>query len=250
VLLLFALGLAIAAPLLERAVSATAPRPREIRFVHTPEWIGDSLIEHLGRIATRHIGNDAPTRSQLIDTHAALEHSGWFDTVRQVRRTASGDIDIHAVFLNPVAIVTDAHGDVLVDEIGRPLPHGTRMGGYAHHLRITNPGQNRPTRPRRAWPGDDVVAALRLQALLADRDWLDQVTAIDLSDFNRIGSLVLVTRQARIIWGSPPGEEIPLETLTERKLIRLDKGFHATGRIDQHYRGTLDLRDASHFVSR
>ena len=250
VLLLLALGLALAYPTMERANSATAPRPREVRFVHTPEWIGDSLIEHLGRIATRHIGTDVPTQSQLINMHTALDQSGWFDTVRQVRRTAAGDIEIQAVFLNPVAIVTDAHGDVLVDAHARPLPHGTRMGGDAHHLRITNPGQDRPARPRHAWLGDDVAAALRLHAVLSNRDWLDQITSIDLSSFNHDGSLVLLTSQARIVWGSPPGEEIPLETLTDRKLMRLDKGFQSTGRIDQHYRGTLDLRDASHLVTR
>ena len=249
-MLIFAIGLAIAAPSLQRVVSATSPRPREVRFVETPDWIGDSLVEHLGRIATRHIGPDAPGQAQLIAIHDALDNSGWFDVVRQVRRTANGDIEVSAVFLNPVALVTDDHGDVLVDGIGRPLPHGTRMSDDTRHFRITNPGQNRPTRPRRSWQGDDVAAALRLHSVIHGRDWMSQVTSIDLSDFNRSGSLVLVTDYSRIIWGSPPGEETPLETLTDHKLLRLDEGFHATGRIDQHHRGILDLRDASHFVSR
>ncbi|HJN79288.1 MAG: hypothetical protein QF723_00550 [Phycisphaerales bacterium] len=250
VLLAFAIGLAVAAPSLERAVSATAPRPSEVRFVDTPDWIGDSLIEHLGRIATSHITESIPEQAQLVAIHNALDNSGWFDNVRQVRRTASGDIEVAAVFLNPVAVVTDEHGDVLVDGIGQPLPDGTRMSNEDHHLRITNPGQNRPTRPRRIWQGDDVAAALRLLAVLDGRNWTNQVAAIDLADFNRSGSLVLMTTHSRIIWGSPPGEETPLETLTDRKLLRLNEGFQTTGRIDQHHRGILDLRDASHFVSR
>jgi hypothetical protein len=107
VLLAFAIGLAVAAPSLERAVSATAPRPSEVRFVDTPDWIGDSLIEHLGRIATSHITESIPEQAQLVAIHNALDNSGWFDNVRQVRRTASGDIEVAAVFLNPVAVVTD-----------------------------------------------------------------------------------------------------------------------------------------------
>ncbi|MDP6986708.1 MAG: hypothetical protein QGG74_01565 [Phycisphaerales bacterium] len=250
VLFLFAAAVAIAVPSLDRAVSATAPRPSEVRFAGTPEWIGDSLIEHLGRIATRHLDEQRTTQDQLVAMHHALENSGWFDSIRQVRRAANGDIEISAIFLNPVAIVTDHHGDVLVDDRGRPLPSGTQISDEDSQLRITNPGQNRPTRPRHAWQGDDVTAALRLLSVLNDRDWTNQISAIDLSDFNRNGSLVLLTKHSRIIWGSPPGEETPLEALTDRKLLRLEDGFQTTGRIDQHHRGVLDLRDASHYVSR
>ena len=65
------------------------------------------------------------------------------------------------------------------------------------------------------------------------------------------GTLVLVTDTgSRIIWGSAPGQETPLEALWERKLVRLDHLFSASGRVDQHHSGEIDLTDASVVVRR
>lgn len=245
---LFAIGLAIATPSLRKAVSATAPRAQEVRFAETPKWIGESLITHLGRIAIRHIGTEAPTQYQLVAIHTALEDSGWFDRIDQVRRTAGGDIEVQGVFLNPVAVVTDSYGDVLVDQSGRPLPDGTKLDGDDHRLHISHPGEDRPARPRRAWQGDDVSAALALYTVLKPQPWIDQIESIDLSRYNHNGSLILKTDQCTIVWGSAPREETNLETLCNRKLAWLTAQYDASGRIDGHHHGELDLRNSSHFV--
>jgi hypothetical protein len=245
---LFAIGLAIATPSLRRAVSATAPRAQEVRFVDTPDWIGKSLITHLGRIATQQIGTEAPTQHQLIAIHTALEDSGWFDRINQVRRTTGGDIEVQGVFLNPVAVITDSHGDVLVDQSGQPLPHGTKLDGDDHRLRIIHPGEDRPARPRRTWQGDDISAALALLTVLKPHPWINQIESIDLASYNHNGSLTLHTDQCTIVWGSAPREETNLETLCDRKLVWLTSQYNASGRIDGYHHGELDLRSSSHFV--
>ncbi|MDP7070926.1 MAG: hypothetical protein QF561_06220 [Phycisphaerales bacterium] len=243
--------LAIVAPRLRAVADRAAPPTDEIRFVATPDWVGGSLIEHLGRVASRQLPDGPPTQGDLAAVHDALDRSGWFDQVRRVRRAADGDIEIEASFLSPVAIVVDDYGEVVIDASGRPLPEGTRMADEPHVIRITGARTNRPSRAARSWQGDDVAAALRLHALLQGRDWADQVQAIDLADFDRTGGLVLMTDlPTRIRWGAAPGEETPLEALADRKLFRLDSAFRNHGRIDQHHTGEIDLTMASHVVQR
>ncbi len=243
--------LGVATPRLRAIALQTAPAASEIRFIETPDWVGGSLVEHLGRIASRQLPESPPSQGDLAAIHDALNRSGWFEDIQRVRRAADGDIEIEATFLSPVAIVEDAYGEVVVDGVGRPLPEGTRMAEEPHIIRITNPRSNRPSRAARTWQGDDLAAALRLHELLEGRDWASQIETIDLSDYDRTGSLVLITDlPTRIRWGAAPGEETPLEALATRKIFRLESAFRNHGRVDQHHTGEIDLTMASHVVQR
>ncbi len=243
--------LALAAPRLRAIALQNAPPTSEIRFVETPDWVGGTLVEHLGRIASRQLPETPPTQGDLAAIHDALDRSGWFEQIQRVRLAASGDIEVEATFLSPVAIVEDDYGEVVIDAAGRPLPEGTRMAEEPHVIRITGPRMNRPSRASRIWQGDDVAAALRLHALLEGHDWAVQIEAIDLADYDRTGALVLLTDlPTRIRWGAAPGEETPLEALANRKIFRLDSAFRSHGRIDQHHTGEIDLTMASHVVQR
>jgi len=229
-----------------------AHRPDEIRFLNTPAWVGESLLEHVGRIASRQCSDStAPTQGDLAAMHDALERSGWFDQVRRVRWISGDAIEVDAAFLTPVTTVRDAYGDVVVDGAGRPLPDGTCMDQTGASIVLINPRHNRPGRALAAWRGDDVAAGLRLHELLVDHDWTHQVQKIDLAEFDRTGTLTLVTDlPSHIRWGAPPGEETPLETLADRKIHRLEASFRSHGRIDQHHTGEVDLTIASHLVHR
>jgi len=247
----FALTLVILIPTLRSAVASSAPPPGEIRFLGTPSWVGDSVVAHLGRVASRQVQGSSPDRGQLMGIHDALERSGWFESVTRVQRTASGDIEVEATFLQPIATVRDAFGEVVIGPGGQPLPEGIQIEQGTHIIGIRSPRENRPSRAQRRWPGDDMQAALRLHRVLSNQPWADQIEAIDVGDFDRTGKLTLQTTMGtRIVWGSPPGEETPLETLADRKLFRLDSGYRTHGRIDMNTPQELDLTMASHVVGR
>jgi hypothetical protein len=251
VLAAFAVTLMILVPTLRRTAADAAPPPGEIRFLGTPTWVGDSVVAHLGRVASRQVQGTVSGRPLLTGIHGALERSGWFESVTRVQRTASGDIEVEATFLQPIATVHDDFGEVVIGPRGQPLPEGIQMEPGTHVIAIRSPAENRPSRAQRHWPGDDMQAALRLHRLLRGQPWATQIEAIDVSDFDRSGRLILwTTMGTRIVWGAPPGEETPLETLADRKLFRLESGFRTHGRIDMNTPQVLDLTMASHVVGR
>ena len=249
-LLAFVVAAAIATPMLRRTVASEQAHAGEVRFVEAPSWVGQSLIDHLGRVVARQVTGDALSREDLMAARDALERSGWFESVTQVRRDAHGGIDVQAVFLQPSTVVTDDFGDVIIDATGRPLPEGSQIAQGKPVIRIVNPRENRPRRPGRPWPGDDMVAAMRLHTLLENRQWAGQVTSIDLTEFDRSGSLLIRTNlPSTFQWGSAPGEETPLESLAAHKIQWLDQFYRDHGRIDAHHEGVIDLRSGSHVLA-
>ena len=251
VLGIFAATLAIAAPSLRSSVEEAMTPPHEIRFTNTPTWIGDSLINELGRVASLQIDGTKPDQGQLTSIHHALDRSGWFEVVSRVHRAADGDIEVDATFLRPVAVVVDDFGEVVIGQGGRPLPAGIHMEPGRHVVRITSPTENRPTRAQRQWLGDDMDAAIELHALLQQQPWVEQVQAIDLADYDRTGRLVLIShRGKRIVWGSRPGQETRLEPTAQNKIARLDRPYHSHRTIDHGVVHELDLTMASHTVTR
>ena len=226
---------------------------REVRFHGAPTWAGDSLLRHLAETAMQADRDDVQCadRGTLCNVLEAMEETGWFASVHQVSRAGDGALIIQATFLAPTAIVQDRYGDAIVDAQGRLLPEGCRLDPEAHIITLVHPRRHRPVRARRIWESDDVHAGLHLLEVIGPKDWVGQITSIDLARFSRNGELVLVTdRGSRIIWGSEPGSETPLEALSSRKIVRLDHLFRNSGRVDQHHTGEIDLTDASVVVRR
>jgi len=252
-LLLIASGTALAFVPTMRQATTGVPATHEVHFHGAPSWAGDTLLQHLAEAA---LGADTTNgacvdRGALCAIRETLDETGWFASVDQVRRSSTGALIVQATFLAPTAIVEDRYGEAIVDAQGRLLPEGCRLSSDAHVIRIVNPRRHRPVRARRAWESEDVHAALLLLNHIRDEDWINQIHSIDLSDGVRNGHLVLVTdRQSRIVWGSSPGTETPLEAIAERKLVRLDHLFRNSGRVDQHHTGEIDLTDASVVVRR
>lgn len=226
---------------------------REIRFADAPDWAGDALLRHLAETAMTATSEDASphNRETLSRVRKALDDTGWFARVDQVQRASDGAIIVTAHFLAPTTIVEDRYGEAIVDGQGRLLPAQCKLDPTAHVIRLTNPRQHRPVRARRPWESEDVHAGLAVLNQIGTRDWAVQITAIDLSQWFRNGRLILITdRNTRIIWGSAPGHERPLEAMADRKLVRLDHLYRSSGRVDQHHAGEIDLTDASVVVRR
>jgi hypothetical protein len=217
-----------------------------IRFIDSPAWIGDSLHDHLASTAAPWLLGTRLHHNDLVQTRMALLDSGCFSSVRQVRRVGPSIVEIEADFLRPRATIIDADGPLLIDATGQVLPSGFHVQTDSTLISIRNPAYDRPTEGRGHWPGADVSAALSVLDLLGQQDWAGQITAVDLSNYERRGELVLVTdTQSRIVWGSAPGEEAALEALADKKIERLAWLHAHHGRIDQHHRGVIDVTDSS-----
>ncbi|MEE3002585.1 MAG: hypothetical protein VX908_07830 [Planctomycetota bacterium] len=215
-----------------------------IRFIEAPNWVGESLKNHLGSTAAPWLLGTTLQRADLNNARDALLASGCFRDVLQVHRSGTTTIDVTAIFLEPNARIVDRYGSLLIDHQGLPFPAGYRVD--THLVTLRSPAYDRPVAPDEPWSGTDVAAALSLLQMIDQKPWYDQVVEVDLSTFDRDNSLVLITDiQARIIWGSPPGEEAGLECLAAKKIERLTLFHEQVGRIDQHHRGTIDFTDSS-----
>ena len=246
--LLLGCGILLALTLGGNALRATAHPPAEsvtIRFVDAPAWIGDSLHGHLTDIAAPWLLHTSLDRTALINAREALIASGCFAEVLQVRRAGDHVVEIEGRFLKPSARVLDEGRNLLIDREGFVLPDGYRVGDSSHLVQIIAPNYQPPEHAGHRWPGDDMAAALLLLETIEDQSWYEQITAIDLAEFRVRQQLVLVTDLGtRILWGSMPGRETPMEAMSKDKIQRLDWFHTYHGRVDQHHRGIIDVTDA------
>lgn len=172
----------------------------------------------------------------------ALRSSGWFVSISQVRRSALDAVEIHARWVEPTALVRDRDGDHLIDAEGRLLPRSYKPGAAPSFPRIEGVRAARPDSPGLRYAGGEVAAALALLAVIDDRPWRTQITAVDVSRHAREGVLDLRTSRDTVIhWGRPPGEPSPSEVPTRQKLAYLQFFYDRFGRIDAVGDGTLDV---------
>lgn len=200
------------------------------------------IASSINRSVAGRIGADPFDRIGLAAVHEALEHCGWFSTVRQVRRSGVGVVEIDADFVEPFTMIRDVEGSHLVTESGILLPLQFPVTGKLKRQPvITGVRFARPWQPGERWEGSDITAALALAKMLEGHEWTEQIVEIDVSEFMQTESLWLTTDQgARILWGRPPGEERGREVPALQKLSYLEKMYGDSGRVDRNLR-QLDL---------
>lgn len=237
-----AVAWAIGVPKLRDRVATSAridPAAIEIRFSPVPEWVEPELRERIDLLVRGAMSGDPLQRNDLVRAREALLECGWFASIGQVARVRDDAIFVQATWVERFAVVRDAQGDHLVDREGRLLPRSWPRGasGFPVVLGATSP---RPARPGARWPGNDIDDALALLELVEGRDWTAQVAGVEVSRDDDPRVLTLVTDiGSRIIWGSVPGREQPMEMPATLKVAYLEKAFadSGTGRIDWNQRG-------------
>ncbi len=234
---------AMGVPRLRAAVAEAAWRSDvAIEFENLPNWVNGDLLAMLELTARGQLSGDPLKQEDLAGVLEALENSGWFESIEQVRRVRVDLVRITGKYVKPFSVIRDGEGDHLVDPQGRLLPRSYDLGEAGRFIIITGAHFDRPQRPRAQWDGSDVTAALRLLRLIDSKPWREQVKEIDTSAYLTGESLVLVTDEgSRIVWGSAPGEEAAGEASTERKLSYLDYQAENMGHIDGGYTGELDV---------
>ncbi|MEM8873309.1 MAG: hypothetical protein AAGD32_03525 [Planctomycetota bacterium] len=235
--------------------------PPKLVLLDFPDWLGDQG-ELLVRQAVGQVPATSPLESDaLLAVRSRLEAEPWVRSVTSVRRraTTEGDV-IEAVcdYRAPVAVVEHGGFFWMVDRDGVLLPKKLGVDQLRRQV-IGEDGETRmrrienvkldPPHPGEVWAGEDLKAALRMEALLRQEPWAGQVAAIDMANYGGRRDVVgphvaLRTRHGNQIgWGRPPGEEDPLlEIATDAKSARLRHLLAQFGRIDLNASRT-DHRD-------
>lgn len=214
----------------------------EVSFVDAPAWMTPADLAPLQDLVAREAGSSAYDRAGLERAHAALIATGWFQSVRQVRRESLSQLEVDGTFAEPTALVADSAGDHLIDSECRLLPRTYSTGAGPKLPRIVGARLARPARPGQLWVGADLFAGVELAKLVGTQRWRAQVAGVDVSAFQDQQTLTLLTSNGcRVKWGRALGSEASAEVPSEQKLRYLDLLHNQYGRIDGAGPQAIDL---------
>ena len=227
----------------ERAAHDVPAAKVEVEFIDAPAWVAGELQARLEMDVRTALNGTEPFRQDdLIGVYNTLVHTGWFESIEQVRRRRVDLIEVTGVFVDPYAVVRQPDGDYLIDPYGYLLPRRFPAGTVDRFVVILGVRFPPPGRAGVQWEGADLIAALRLNQLIDEQPWRSQVTAINVTDHLQGRPMRLITDEGtRITWGSAPGEESGLEATVDRKLAYLNNFYHNYGHINGGYRDDLDI---------
>jgi len=239
-----ALALGMGVPMLRNeALGNHSDGPLRVRFENRPTWMTDAELGPLADAVAEQLSGSPMDRAGLQRAKEALLNTGWFDEVKQVRRSGDDEVAIEASWATPFAVVREGGYDHLVDSQCRLLPRcyrpGTAPRGF---MRIEGATQPRPTTYGTRWGGDDLFSAMALARLIDERAWRSQIAWIDLSECANDGCLRFKTgRGCTVKWGRAPGREGASEVPARQKLEYLGWLNDHYGRIDAGCEDQLDL---------
>lgn len=203
-------------------------------------WLDTGSQSKLLRLAYDSLADlaEKPFDAASIErTQKAMMETGWFARPCQVLRQPDGRVVIRGDWREPAAAVRFGDHDYLVSAKGERLPPEYPPEGSGLKVLI-GPELEAPG-VGELWLGGDVQAGLALLECLRKtpasqrRDVLDQVHAIDVSEFSMKKRLIIVTDTgSRIMWGGEPGTFVPGQAPDAVKLDRLAWMIQSHGRID------------------
>lgn len=232
-------------PLEQRAasiISTAAPRvtiawptlPERADHKQYPDgtWLAEQFQEELLRRASDSLarsGSDPFGRAALGQLCESMRTSGWFEGTPTVSRRSGGEIHVSGKWRIAAAVVRDGNRDRLLSWNAQVMPveYGSGQSGLTI---IRGTGSKSPRTPQgqvdylAVWPGEDVVAALELLAVVRQQSWAAQVAGIDVSRFEKTRQLELLTRTGgRVVWGGRPSAPLRGESTTVSKLAKIDR---------------------------
>ncbi len=200
-------------------------------LLDVPEAFESRIRNLVDRVSDRPWLDDSLCR----DIATELDESPWVRSVHFVRRNSDATLEISADYRDPVALVQIDGNFCLIADDGMRLP-----GDYQYHPAyvVIQGAASPPPAPGQFWPGDDIVVALDMIRRLKDEPFYDQITGVIISNFNGRESrhdphieLAAAPSGSRILWGSPPGQEIEEPTFAQKVAI-LAENDRIWGRID------------------
>jgi len=203
-----------------------------IHFINPPAWFQGDLALSISLTLESIASADPFDQDQLRLMTDTLKASGWFQEVRQVRRTEADEIIVDAAFVKPFAMVRSDEGDMLVDPTARRLPMQFPQGEVRNFVVVTGAEFARPPKLGEHWTGSDVAAGLKLVRLIDACPWREQVAEVDVRAYRHDRTIAIVTDQGTVIqFEHAPGEEEPLELPAQQKMQMLSYNFRMHGHI-------------------
>ena len=251
-------GLGIGAVAGYRGLAETAGRhrgaagPLQVRFnwpVHASSpinpdgtrrsWLPMKVQQDLTALALEHLSEVTTDGESLASTGAALEATGWFESIEAVRRVDGNAVDVIGQWRTPVAVVRVSGPagqiDRLVSAKAELLPIDYPAGSTAMRF-LTGVSRPAPERCGTEWEGTDLQAGLKLMAYLCDSPVYVQVSGVDVSQYAGSKKLTIVTDTgAKVVWGAAPGDWAHSEPSADQKLkwlLHLKNGPEFGRRID------------------
>jgi cell division septal protein FtsQ len=234
--------------------------PLRIALVNKPVWMSDFLA---GQIAATVPSNSSSAfdHDLLVATAEKLRANPWVAKVNQVRRVYGqqpGDtLEVDCDFRAPIALVQWDNSYWLVDNDGVVLPEKFSADNLEKItigrdgrtcFRIIQGVHMAPPASGKKWVGADLVAGLDLVKLFDGKLYLDDVRAIDVTNFGgRVRradpQITLATRyNTQIWWGRPiNAKDAFVEARAARKLEILRAVVKQDGRIDANH-AYVDVR--------
>jgi hypothetical protein len=195
--------------------------PLRIALVNKPVWMSDYLAQQIADTIPRNSGS-AFDHDLLVRTVDRLKKNPWVAEVKQVRRVYGekpGDtLEVDCDYRAPVALVKWGANYWLVDNDGYLLPEKYTADNLEKivvgrdnktTIRVIDGVRQPPPEAGRRWAGADLSAGLDLVKLFYGKLFLDEVTAVDVTNYGgRVRrsdpQLVLDTRYGTQIWWGRP----------------------------------------------
>lgn len=233
--------------------------PREIMISAPPAWIqSDVLIDAVQKA-------DLPDQLDLRDREltnkvaSAISAHPWVRSVNKVVKQYPAKVLVEVEYRRPVAMVevefvdegAVRRGLIPVDVEGTVLPPGdfSRIQANDRYPRIQIDLKRPMVEAGMKWDNPRVAEAALIAAELLPH-WSDlKLNRIILKGDSGQHYELELTDQTRIIWGSPPGKELPQETIAQHKVqVMLQKA--AESALSSHEaQPSLDLRTAGRAVT-
>jgi len=234
--------------------------PLRVALVNKPVWMSDYLAEQIAATVPK-TSSSAFDHDLLVATVDKLKKNPWVAEVKQVRRVYGerpGDtLEVDCDFRAPIALVKWGEFYWLVDNDGYVLPEQFTENNLAKittgrdgrtSIRVIDGVHQAPPESGRKWAGADLAAGLELVKLFYGKLYLDEVSAVDVTNFGgrvkkSAPQLVLDTRYgSQIWWGQPLNtNHFFAEVKPARKLEILKAVVQQHGRIDAN-QAYVDVR--------
>ena len=205
-------------------------------------WVPGPVQDELLARATTEIERfaDPFSAAALEAASASLMRTGWFESAPSVVRTGDA-YRIAANWRTPAAVVRQDGVDYLISREGHLLPLAYQRG-QAPVIAITGAAHQPPKvggqlAPGNVWNGDDIRAALETIAVISARNWREQVSAVDITEYAGARRIALISKWGgRAVIGGAPRDTIPGEVAFDVKLRRLDELVRQFGQVDAKHR--------------
>ncbi len=253
----------------------------KIRLTQPPDWVDQDLRERtvheliLASSAQSGLPPESLSVSQsepesplsLLDTHLisrtgnVLQSIGWIESISSISKSRSG-VDVELTYRTPIGLVelnrktvsrwpqNKEEQLVPIDRMGIVLPDKVMNSKPLLRITLFEPQRQDHFGDWTQWPDERIEESAAIGDFLKDH-WqafgFYRIMSYRLpnqpADASTPYQLWTDTRQAaKVIWGSPPGKELPGEAAAKTKLELLEKFYTEQGPMNQLSAVVIDLR--------